>query len=146
MAIIADILTTKGKEVHSVTPDTKVYDAIAIMVEIGVGSLLISENDTIHGIITERDYLGKIALEGRSSRETTVKEIMSSQLIYATPEDDVEEIMSMMTEAHVRHMPVMHEKNLVGLISIGDIVKQISAERKSQIRYLTDYIQGNYPG
>jgi CBS domain-containing protein len=146
MAVIADILNSKGRDVHSVTPATKVYDAIAKMVDISVGALLIADGDTIHGIMTERDYLGKIALEGRSSKETSVQEIMSSQLIYVTPDNDVEEVMAMMTEARVRHMPVMDNQRLVGLVSIGDCVKRISAERKSQIRYLTDYIQDKYPG
>ena len=145
MTKIADILQHKGSNVFSVSPGMKVYDAIAMMVDRGVGSLLVTAGDEIRGIVTERDYLGKVALEGRSSRETEVGEIMSSRLIYATPDSDVEEILAMMSEARIRHVPVMDRKQLAGIVSIGDCVKQISRDRKARIRYLTDYIHDRYP-
>jgi CBS domain-containing protein len=146
MANVSDILKHKGSEVHKVDPDASVYDAIATMMEFGVGSLLVASNDDIRGIVTERDYLGKIALRGRSSRETKVAEIMSEQLLFVEPWHDVSDAMAIMTEARIRHLPVMSEGKLTGLISIGDCVKEISRERQAQLRYLTDYINDKYPG
>ena len=145
MARVSDILAVKGDTVHSITPEATVYDAIAAMSSHGVGALLVRD-DEIRGILTERDYLRKIALMGRSSRETSVSDIMSTALIFATPDLDVEEVLATMSEARIRHLPIMHEGRLVGLISIGDCVKQISRDRKAQVRLLSEYIRGGYPG
>ena len=103
-------------------------------------------DDEIRGILTERDYLRKVALMGRSSRETPVSSIMSTALVFATPDQDVEEVLATMSEARIRHLPIMHEGKLAGLISIGDCVKQISHDRKAQVRLLSEYITGGYPG
>ena len=145
MTTIADILEGKGKDVHSVTPADKVYDAVATMVDNNVGSLLVMQNDAVVGIVTERDYLRKVILQGRSSRETPVSEIMSSKLAFVRPETSIEETMSVMTEQRCRHLPVLDGENLVGLVSIGDCVKRISRDRKSRIEFLTDYINDKYP-
>jgi len=146
MATINEILKKKGHEVHKVDPGDNVYDAIESMVAHGVGSLLVVEGDDIKGIFTERDYLGKIALKGRSSRETRVSDIMSEQLLFVETDHEVSEALAIMTEARIRHLPVMEKGRLAGLVSIGDCVKQISRERKAQLRYLTDYINDKYPG
>ncbi len=146
MATINDILKHKGCDVHKIDPDANVYEAITAMMELGVGALLIARDDDIRGIVTERDYLGKIALRGLSSRETKVSEIMSDQLLFVEPWHDVSEAMAVMTEARIRHLPVMTEGRLAGLVSIGDCVKQISRERKAQLHYLRDYINDKYPG
>lgn len=145
MARVSDILAVKGDTVHSISPEATVYDAISVMSTHGVGALLVRD-DEIRGILTERDYLRKIALMGRSSRETPVSSIMSTALVFATPDQDVEEVLATMSEARIRHLPIMHEGKLAGLISIGDCVKQISHDRKAQVRLLSEYITGGYPG
>ena len=145
MARVSDILAVKGDTVHSISPEATVYDAISVMSTHGVGALLVRD-DEIRGILTERDYLRKVALMGRSSRETPVADIMSTALIFATPDQDVEEVLATMSEARIRHLPIMHEGKLAGLISIGDCVKQISHDRKAQVRLLSEYITGGYPG
>ncbi len=145
MTTVADILNRKGPKVYSVSPEATVFDAVAGMVEHNVGSLIVTEGETIHGIITERDYLRKIILKGRSSRETPVREIMSTRIAYASPEQSVEEAMAVMSELRIRHLPVMAEGRLAGLVSIGDCVQQISSDRKARIAYLTDYIADRYP-
>jgi CBS domain-containing protein len=146
MAIVADILKHKGSDVYEINPDASVYDAISAMSTHGVGSLLVTDGMDIQGIITERDYMVKIALQGRASRETWVKEIMSDKLLFVETFHDVEEVLSIMTQARIRHLPVMEKGKLAGLVSIGDCVKQVSQEREVQLRYLTDYIHDKYPG
>jgi len=146
MAIVADILKHKGNDVYKINPDASVYDAISSMSTHGVGALLVTDGVDIQGIITERDYMVKIALQGRSSRETWVKEIMSDKLLFVETFHDVDEVLAIMTQARIRHLPVMDKGNLAGLVSIGDCVKQISQERQAQLRYLTDYIHDKYPG
>lgn len=146
MTKVSDIITAKGGNVHSIEPEATVYDAISKMVEFGIGSLLVIEDETVSGIITERDYLAKVALMNKNSRDTKVGEVMSHRIIYIKPDNDVEEVMAMMTEAHCRHMPVMEDGKLRGLVSIGDCAKQLSQDRKTQLNYLTEYIADNYPG
>jgi CBS domain-containing protein len=144
MTRVSDIIAGKGDTVFDITPDATVYDAIAAMEQYGVGALLVRDAE-IHGIVTERDYLRKVALKGRSSRDTPVREIMSSSLVFATPEQDVEDVLATMSEARIRHLPVMDEGKLAGLVSIGDCVKQISRDRKAQVRLLSEYIGMEYP-
>ncbi|MBT4291879.1 CBS domain-containing protein [bacterium] len=146
MTKVSDIITAKGSNIHSIEPEATVYDAISKMVEFGIGSLLVIDGETVSGIITERDYLSKVALVNKNSRETKVGEVMSHRIIYIKPDNDVEEVMAMMTEAHCRHMPVMDGGKLCGLVSIGDCAKQLSQDRKAQLNYLTEYIADNYPG
>ena len=110
------------------------------MVEENIGSLLVTEGGKIAGIVTERDYLRRVTLEGRTDRETAVREIMSTPLIVVAPETTVDECMALMTERRVRHLPVVDERQVVGLVSIGDLVKFTSERRAFEIRYLTDYI------
>jgi CBS domain-containing protein len=146
MTKVIDIITAKGSEIHSIEPTATVYEAIERMVEFGIGSLLVIDEETVSGIITERDYLSKVALMNKHSRDTKVGEVMSHRIIYIKPENDVEEVMAMMTEAHCRHMPVIDNGKLCGLVSIGDCAKQLSQDRKTQLNYLTEYIADNYPG
>jgi CBS domain-containing protein len=116
------------------------------MVEHNAGCLLVTEGEQIRGIITERDYLRGIALAGRTSKTTQVQEIMTSRIVVVHPGTSVEEAMAIMTDQRFRHLPVVDSGKLVGLVSIGDLVKQISQDRKFEIQYLTDYITGKYPG
>ena len=116
------------------------FDAVKAMVEANVGALLVSDGEEIEGIFTERDYLRRIAVEGRRSRDTLVREVMSSPVIYVTPETSVDESMALMTDRRIRHAPVMDGEALVGMISIGDLVKFTSKRQGFQIQYLTEYI------
>ncbi len=145
MTTIADILKGKGANIHSVAPDATVYDAVSGMVEHNVGSLLVIDQGAVVGIVTERDYLRKVILEGRSSRETPVRDIMSGRLAFVRPDNPVSDVMSIMTEQRCRHLPVFDGEELAGLVSIGDCVKQLSSDRKARLEFLTDYINDKYP-
>ncbi len=145
MPKVSDILSVKGRDVLQVDPDDTVLAAIASMVERGVGSVLVTRGKEIHGIFTERDYLAKIALQGRSSRDTRVRDVMSLQLICVGEHHDVADVMAIMTAAHIRHLPVVDRGGLAGLVSIGDCVRQISQDHEARIEYLTDYIHDKYP-
>ncbi len=140
MSSVADILRDKGGEVLTIGADATVYDAVERMVAADVGSLLVTEDGGIVGIVTERDYLRRVALEGREERETPVREIMSAPVIVVAPETEVEECMALMTAKRIRHAPVADGDDVVGLVSIGDLVKHRSREQSFQIRYLTEYI------
>lgn len=146
MGRVADILMRKGSDVHSIDKRATVFEAVRRMVEANVGSLLVTDGDTIHGIITERDYLRRIVLEGRTSKTTAVMEVATERLIAVDPSRPLEECMAMMSTERIRHLPVVDGGRIVGVISIGDIVKHLSQEREAEVRYLTDYISGKYPG
>jgi CBS domain-containing protein len=143
---IADILSQKGTLVHTIEPTTSVYEAISRMDRLNVGALVVLDSERVHGIISERDYLQKIALLGRTSRETTVGEIMTRKVAFVSPVCDVEEALAIMTERRCRHLPVMEGGRLAGLVSIGDCVKQIIHKQEVRIQYLEDYINDPYPG
>jgi CBS domain-containing protein len=137
---LSDILAEKGHEVLEIDAGASVHDAVKRMVEANVGSLLVTEGGEVAGIVTERDYLRRAALEGRPDDETTVGEIMSSPLVVATPETPVEECMALMTDRRIRHVPVLDGGDVVGMVSIGDLVKFTSKQQRFEIKYLTDYI------
>jgi CBS domain-containing protein len=137
---LAEILADKGRDVFEIEADASVFEAVQRMVELNVGSLLVREGGETAGIVTERDYLRRVTLEGRTDRETLVREIMSSPLIVVSPETTVEEAMALMTERRVRHLPVVEEGSVVGLVSIGDLVKFTSRKQSSEIELLTHYI------
>jgi CBS domain-containing protein len=140
---VSDILEGKGRDVLSIEGAATVYEAIAKMVEGNVGALLVNENGTLAGIVTERDYLRRVTLQGRDERTTPVREIMTSELVYVGPEASIDECMAVMTERRIRHLPVlMDEREVVGIVSIGDLVKFQSKEQSVQIRFLTEYISG----
>ena len=146
MTTIQQVLDKKGREILSVRPDNSVFDAIKKMTEHNVGALLATQGADISGIITERDYLRRVILQGRSSRMTEVREIMTEKVICVGPASEVEECMAIMTDRRIRHLPVFSEKKLIGLVSIGDLVRSQATEREFHIGYLTDYITGKYPG
>ena len=145
MGRVADLLAKKGSQVYTIERTATVYEAVKKMVELHTGSLLVTKGQEICGIITERDYLRYIVLEGRTSKDTEVREIMTANVICVDPNYLVDECMAIMTEKRIRHLPVMDGGKLVGLVSIGDLVKQVSHDRKCDIQYLTDYITGKYP-
>ena len=143
MGRVSDILRSKSGEVLKIDASATVYDAIEKMVERNVGSILVTDGAQVVGIMTERDYLRKIALQGRTSRETQVREIMSAPLMYVTPETTVEESMAIMTDRRIRHLPVVGgDDDVVGVVSIGDLVKYQTQEQSFRIQYLTEYISG----
>ena len=140
MSTVGEILEEKSGEVIRIDGGATVFDAVKAMVEANVGALLITEGEKITGIFTERDYLRRIAVEGRRSRDTTVSDVMSSPVLVVTRETTVEEAMALMTDRRIRHAPVVDEGALVGMISIGDLVKFTSQKQSFQIQYLTEYI------
>jgi CBS domain-containing protein len=143
MKTAADLLKSKADQsVHTITPAASVFDALKLMADKDVGALLVMEGDKVAGIITERDYARKIALMSRLSAETEVREIMTSAVMYVHPSQTTEECMVLMTESRLRHLPVIDGGELLGLISIGDIVKDIIREQKFMIQQLEHYISG----
>ncbi|HKG10436.1 MAG TPA: CBS domain-containing protein [Gaiellaceae bacterium] len=141
MEHVSDILDEKGREVLSIDGEATVFDAIKRMVDANVGSLLVFEGRRLAGIVTERDYLRRVALEGRTEKETAVREIMTAPLVYVTPETTLDECMAVVTERRIRHLPVLDaDREVRGVISIGDLVKYRSKQQDVQIRLLTDYI------
>lgn len=142
---VSRILRNKGNDVFTISPEKTVYEAIALMSEKGIGALLVMEEEKLQGIISERDYRDKVILKGRTSKSTRVKEIMTSDVFWVTPEETVTECMTIMTEKKFRHLPVMNDRQLVGVISIGDLVKEIISKQKVEIDHLKNYIDGSYP-
>ena len=146
MRTVREILEKKGPEVYTVSADTTVFDALKLMSEKEIGALVVREGENITGIMSERDYARKVILEGKTSKNLAVKEIMSSKVIFVNPSVSPEECMALMTNKRIRHLPVFENNKLTGLISIGDIVKSLAGDLKVQNRYLRDYITGKYPG
>lgn len=140
MPTVNEILITKGSEVVSINPDASVYDALALMSERNIGALMVLEADRPVGLISERDYARKVILQGRSSKTTQVREIMTGRFVAVTPNTPVEECMGVMTEKRVRHLPVLEKGRIVGLISIGDVVRAIIDDREFTIAQLEQYI------
>lgn len=139
------VLKSKGSDVWSISPHQSVYEAIAMMAEKGVGALLVVAGGALVGILSERDYARRVILEGRSSRDTQVKEIMTAPVIYVTLQHSLDECMSIMTRCHIRHLPVLEGNKVAGVVSIGDLVKWILSEQEGTIRHLESYITGSYP-
>jgi len=136
------LASKKDATVFTIGPEATVYDAVKLMAEKGIGGLLVTEGERIAGIVTERDYARKIILMGRSSKETRVRDIMTAKVLYVRPDQTSEECMAIMTQSRVRHLPVLDGDKLVGLLSIGDLVKDIISEQRFTIEQLEHYIRG----
>ncbi len=144
MSKVSEILENKGAMVLSVDVDESVFDAISLMAQVNIGAVLVQKDDTIAGIFTERDYLQKIALQSRSSKETRVGEVMTTPVISADPDDSVQHCMETMTTCHCRHLPVVKAGELLGIVSIGDLVKKMLDEKQHEVEKLSEYITGTY--
>ncbi|HVN46207.1 MAG TPA: CBS domain-containing protein [Steroidobacteraceae bacterium] len=140
MMLVRQLLDRKGREVFAVAPTAAVLEAIRMMAERHVGALLVMQGDTLSGIVSERDYARKVILMGRSSAETPVRDIMTSPVITVQPETTVDHCMQIMTERRVRHLPVIEGGRVVGMVSIGDLVKAVIAAQQQQIEQLESYI------
>ena len=143
MRTVTQLLRTKGQGILSVSPETPVFNALQVMAEKNVGALLVVEREELVGIFSERDYARKVILKGKSSKDTPVREIMSSHVLYVRPEQTIEDCMALMTDKRVRHLPVLEHGQLVGVISIGDVVKALIAEQQFIIEQLQNYITGH---
>ncbi len=142
MKLVKHLLDSKGREIISIVQEASVYDAIKLMADHGVGSLLVMDGDELKGIVTERDYARKVIVKGRSSESTQVGEIMTKDLVTTTSAQTVNQCMTMMSERRIRHLPVMSGKEVVGLISIGDLVQAIISDQQEEIEQLENYISG----
>jgi CBS domain-containing protein len=139
---VKDVLQTKGHDVLSITPDATVYEALKIMADKNVGALVVLNGEAVAGLLSERDYARKVILHGKSSKEMQVREIMTAKVYYMRPEQTLQDCMAQMTDKRVRHLPVLEGTRLVGIISIGDVVKEIIADHESTIKLLENYITG----
>ena len=140
MQPVKNVLQEKGSHVWSIDPHSSVFDAIELMAQKEVGALLVLEGEKLVGIVSERDYTRKVILKGRASKKTKIKSIMTTPVICTDAEQDVERCMSLMTSKSIRHLPVLENDRLVGVVSLGDLVKDIIAEQESEIRSLESYI------
>jgi len=143
MTTIKHVLDNKGHDVQSISPDASVFEALKAMAEHDIGSLAVLENDKLVGIITERHYSREIVLKGKTSPATRVRDIMSTRVVCARPEQSVEECMAVMTARAVRHLPVIEHERIVGIVSIGDMVKSVIDDQKFIIEQLEHYIHGH---
>ena len=142
---VSEILHHKGNQAWSISPEATVFEAIELMADKNVGALLVTEGDKLVGIISERDYTRKVALKGKSSKQTAVREILSGHVVHVAPQNTVEECMRLMTDHRIRHLPVLEGERIVGVVSIGDLVNWIISAQTSTIQQLQTYISG-YPG
>jgi len=144
MNLVKDILAEKGSKVWTISPEAKVIDALKLMAERSVGAVVVMYKNQVTGILSERDYARKVILKGRSSADTLVKEIMTFQVYYVNPTTTSEECLALMTQKRIRHLPVIDGEKLVGIVSIGDVVKSIISHQKVTIENLQNYIMGKY--
>lgn len=144
MHTIEQLLEIKGKDIWSIAPQATAFEALQIMAQRNIGALLVIDRGKLVGIFSERDYARKVILKGKSSKETSVGELMTPEVLYLTPQDTLEESMALMTAKHIRHMPVLDKGNLKGMLTLGDVVKQIISNQEFTIKELEKYITGGY--
>jgi CBS domain-containing protein len=141
---VEEMLRQKGQDVWTISPTATVMEALKLMAEKGCGALVVTHDDEVVGIISERDYARKVVLRNRASINTKVKEIMTEKVYYVGPKTTSEECLALMTQQGIRHLPVLKNGDLIGLVSIGDVVKAVIGEQETEIRELSDYISGKY--
>ena len=142
MTVVKQLLQNKGQSVWSVQPGDTIRSALQLMADKNVGALMVTANEQLVGIFSERDYVRKVCLQGKLDLDTPVSEFMTSHVFTITPESSIEECMALMTEKHIRHLPVLKEGRLAGIISIGDVVKEVISDRELMIQHLENYITG----
>lgn len=142
MKFVNHLLDSKGRDIISVAPDSSVFDAIKVMADKAVGSLLVMDGDELLGIVTERDYARKVILKGRSSESTTVSEVMTKEVMTTSSSKTVNDCMELMTKRRIRHLPVVEDNRVIGMISIGDLVQAIISDQQEEIEQLEHYISG----
>lgn len=142
MKQVSDILRSKGQEIWAVKPTDTVFESLQLMAEKGIGSLLVMEGEKLVGIVTERDYARKIILDGKSSKGSIVAEVMTKRVLWVAPERTIQECMALMTDKRARHLPVLEDERVVGVVSIGDLVKAVMSEQQVLIEQLQHYISG----
>ncbi len=142
MKLVKHLLDAKGRHIITISPDSSVLEAIKIMANKSVGSLVVMEDDKLAGIVTERDYARKVIVKGRSSESTRVAEIMTVDVVTTSSTETVDRCMALMTEMRIRHLPVLEDNRVIGMISIGDLVQAIIADQKEEIEHLEHYISG----
>ena len=144
MYTVRHLLDEKGHQVWTISPQSSTFEALELMAEKNIGALLVLENDKVIGIFTERDYARKVVLKGKSSKTTNVGELMTSEVLYVSPEATIEDCMALMTQKRARHLPVLDAGKLAGVVSIGDVVKAVITDREFTIRELERYITGGH--
>jgi CBS domain-containing protein len=142
MKTVRELLQAKGYDIWSVAPDDSVYDALKLMADKNVGAVLVTEAGNLVGILSERDYARKVILKGKTSKDTPVREIMTEKVVYVRPDQTSDECMAVMTDKRVRHLPVIENGQLIGIISIGDVVKEIISHQEFMLEQLENYITG----
>ena len=140
MKTVGDVLRVKGSAVFAADPDDTVYHALTVMAEKNIGALVVREGERVVGIFSERDYARQVVLKGKASKDTPIRDVMTSRVVFVRPEQDLEECMALMTDKRIRHLPVLHEAKLVGIVSIGDVVKAVISEKEFLISQLENYI------
>lgn len=143
MKSVSQLLEEKDYDIWSVSPDSSIFDGLKLMAEKNIGALLVVDSGNLIGVFSERDYARKIALKGKTSHETSVREIMTKKVASVRPDQSIQECMELMTEKHIRHLPVLENEQLVGVISIGDVVKAVISEQAFIIEQLENYIAGS---
>ena len=143
---IAGVLNQKSGEIYSIAPDAMVFEAIKLMADKNVGALLVMKGEKVVGIMSERDYTRKVFLRGKSSKETRVDEIMSKEVFTTSPLEGVDKCLALMTDKHIRHLPVVENRKVVGVVSIGDLVKHVISCQSAAIAHLESYIAGGFVG
>jgi len=142
MKTVRDVLKAKGGVVFAAEPDDTVYSALTTMAEQNIGALLVREGARVVGIFSERDYARQVILKGKASKDTPIRDVMTTRVVFVRPEQNIEECMALMTDKHIRHLPVLDGDTLVGLVSIGDVVKAVISEKEFLIAQLEHYITG----
>lgn len=144
MITVSQILEFKGRDVWTVSPGARVFDALKLMADKGVGALLVVDKDRVVGVLSERDYARKVILQGKSSADTPVRDIMTPNIFGVHPDTQADECLALMTDKRIRHLPVFDKDRLVGIVSIGDVVKSVISQQKILIAHLENYISGKY--
>ncbi len=140
MRSVRDVLRAKGNAVCAVKPDDTVYRALAVMAERNIGAVIVNEGESVVGIFSERDYARQVVLKGKRSKDTLLRDVMTTQVVFIRPEQSMEECMALMTDKHIRHLPVLEDGRLAGILSIGDVVKAVISEKEFVISQLENYI------